>query len=193
VDTAYVEGLIRHYGYLAVWIGTMLEGETVLLMAGLAARLGYLDIRWVVPIAALGGFLGDQIFFALGRARGRQMLERFPSVHAQAARVEQLLSRYRDWLIVGIRFMYGLRVAGPVLFGMSQVSRLRFAVLNLIGALLWALLIGGAGYLFGQAVSLFLKDAQHYELVALTVIVVVGISLWLYRRHSIRKSVKGEG
>jgi membrane protein DedA with SNARE-associated domain len=182
MEPSHLQDLIQHYGYLAVLIGTLLEGETVLVMAGFAAHRGYLDFGWVVAVAAAGGFAGDQVFFTLGRARGRQVLGRFPAIQAQSARVEQLVSRYHTWLIVGVRFMYGLRIAGPVLLGMSDVRHLRFAVFNLIGALIWAMLIGGAGYLFGQAVELILEDAKRYEAVVLGLILLGGIGVWLYRK-----------
>jgi membrane protein DedA with SNARE-associated domain len=78
--------------------------------------------------------------------------------------------------------MYGLRIAGPVLLGMSQVSHLRFAILNFAGALVWALVVAGAGYLFGHAVGLMLHDAHRYELVLLLGIAGVGLIVWAVRK-----------
>ena len=50
---------VAAYGYLAVLLGTLLEGETVLLLAGFAAHQGHLAIHWVLLIAFIGGTLGD--------------------------------------------------------------------------------------------------------------------------------------
>jgi membrane protein DedA with SNARE-associated domain len=183
MEASNLQQLIEHYGYLAVFIGALIEGETILVMAGYLAHEGYLNLVGVVAVAAVGGFIGDQFFFALGRFRGREILTRFPSLKARAARVEKLVLRYQNWLIVLIRFMYGLRVAGPIFLGMAQVSHIRFAVVNLLGAIVWAVLIGGAGYLFGQAVGLFLHDAQRYEGFLLGGILVLGIFVWIYRRY----------
>jgi len=137
----------------------------------------------VIAVAAFGGFIGDQFFFALGRFRGRDVLTRFPSLKARAVRVEELVLRYQNWLIIFIRFMYGLRVAGPIFLGMAGVSHIRFALVNLAGAIVWAILIGGAGYLFGQAVGLFLHDAQRYETYLLGGLVMLGVAVWIYRRY----------
>jgi membrane protein DedA with SNARE-associated domain len=183
MEPNHLQALIQHYGYLAVFIGALLEGETILVMAGFLSHEGYLNLAGVMAVAAFGGFLGDQFFFALGRFRGRQILARFPSIQARAARVGALVVRHQNWLIVFIRFMYGLRVAGPILLGMTPVSHLRFAVVNLLGAMIWAALIGGAGYLFGQAVELFLHDAQRYEAFLLAAILGLGICVWIYRRY----------
>ena len=183
MEASNLQQLIEHYGYLAVFIGALVEGETILVMAGFLAHEGYLNVAGVMAIAAFGGFLGDQFFFALGRYRGREVLARFPSLQARATRVGLLVLRYQNWLIVFIRFMYGLRVAGPILLGMTSVSHVRFAVVNLLGAIIWATLIGGAGYLFGQAVGLFLHDAQRYQAFALGTILLLGIGVWIYRRY----------
>ncbi len=182
MDHAHLQALLESYGYIGVLVGALLEGETVLVMAGFAAHRGLLYFPWVVAVAAAGGFLGDQLFFALGRYRGRQMLVRFPSVQRQAVRVEELIRRHSVWLILGVRFMYGLRIAGPVLIGMSRVPRVEFIFLNLLGALIWAGLVAGAGYLFGKAVAMALRDAWRYELELLIAIALIGLVFWLLRR-----------
>lgn len=182
MEPSHLQDLIQQYGYLAVFVGSLLEGETVLIMAGYAAHRGYMDLGLVMVVGMFGGFLGDQFFFMLGRARGRQLLARLPAVEAQSARVERLVNRYHTWLIVGVRFLYGLRIAGPVLLGMSEVSHLRFAIFNLLGALLWAMLIAGAGYAFGEAFQVLLSDAKRYEAIVLGVVLLTGIAAWIYRR-----------
>lgn len=60
--------LLREYGYYAVFLGTFLEGETVLVMAGFAAHSGYLQLPWVIAVA--GGTLGDQLYFSWAGAMG---------------------------------------------------------------------------------------------------------------------------
>ena len=181
MDYSTIRGLIDHYGYLAVFVGTILEGDTVLMLAGFAAHRGYLSLPWVVGAATLGGFLGDQFWYWLGRTRWPGLAARLPSLGQAAGKVHQLLDRYDLWIIIGIRFMYGLRIAGPTVIGTSHVSPLRFAVFNLLGALLWASLIGGVGYAFGEAIEMMLQDAKHYEKAAVIAIVALGLAVWLYR------------
>jgi len=193
VDLSHLQELIRHYGYLAVFVGTVLEGETLLVMAGFAAQLGSLDLYSVMAIAAAGGFAGDQLWFAAGRWRGRPMRARFPGVQAQAARMERLIDRHSTWLSLGVRFMYGMRMVGAVLLGMSQASYLRFIALNLLGALMWAVLVGGAGYLFGQAVELVLQDAKRYAIWLLPGIVAAGLAFWLWWYLRKRATLAGDG
>jgi membrane protein DedA with SNARE-associated domain len=186
MDHAHLQALLENYGYIAVFLGALLEGETVLVMAGFAAHRGLLHLPLVIAVAAVGGFLGDQFFFMLGRYRGRQMLARFAGVQRQAARVDDLINRHRTWLILGVRFMYGLRVAGPILLGMARVSHLEFVVLNFVGAVIWAVVVAGAGYLFGQAIAMAMHDAWRYELELLVGIAVVGLVVWVVRKARTR-------
>ena len=57
-----ISELISQYGYWALFAGTLLEGETWLILAGFAAHQGYLQLHWVMLIAMTGGFLGDQAY-----------------------------------------------------------------------------------------------------------------------------------
>ncbi|MGZ5689363.1 MAG: DedA family protein [Caldimonas sp.] len=174
--------LLTQYGYYGLFAGCLLEGETVLLLAGIAAHGGYLSFPIVVAVAFVGGTLGDQVCFLIGRRYGEQLIERWPRFQAPAERVRRMIVRHSAPLIVGIRFLYGLRLIGPVVIGTSPVSARRFAVLNMIGAAIWALGVGGIGYQFGHAIQWFLTDLEVFEKLALAAIAVVAALLLILRR-----------
>lgn len=192
---------VTTYGYLAVLLGTLLEGETVLLLAGFAAHQGHLSIHWVLLIAFIGGTLGDQAFFFAGRQWGGPLLERFPSVRARSLRVGELLRRWDAALVFAIRFMYGLRIAGPILMGVLHFDPRRFAIFNALGAAVWALIIGGAGYLLGHSLQALLGDLAGYETTLwwLLLAIVIGgavlhrIAGWLRLRRRLRLADKDCG
>jgi membrane protein DedA with SNARE-associated domain len=173
--------LLQTYGYPLLALGCLLEGETLLALAGFAAHEGHMQFATVVAIAAIAGFLGDQGFFWLGRRHGVQMLARFPSIATQADRMHDLIARWHGWVIVLVRFAYGLRIAGPVLIGTSQVAPWRFALFNAIGAAIWAPLVAGAGWFFGRAVEVLLGDIHRFELWALALAALFGGSWLLWR------------
>jgi len=162
--------LVNDYGYLAVFVACLLEGETILVLAGFAAHQGHLSLPLTLMIAFVAGALGDQIFFWIGRVWGRLLVKRFPGFRLRTLRIAELLRRHDVPLIVGIRFMYGLRIAGPIAIGISRVSPTRFAMLNLLGAAIWAPLVGGLGYLFGHTLELLLGDIQRFEVAAFMLI-----------------------
>lgn len=155
--------LLQTHGYWVLALGCLLEGESLLVLAGFAAHRGLLDPLAVLGVAAAAGFAGDQIFFWLGRRHGATLLERWPSLARQSNRVNALIERWHEWLIVGVRFAYGLRIAGPVLIGMSNVPPWRFALFNAVGAMLWSLAIAGLGWLFGAAAQALLGEIRHLE------------------------------
>lgn len=177
-----IPGLVDSYGYLAVAIGSFLEGETVLALGGLAAYRGYLNFFFVVAIALLAGFAGDQFYFYLGRTRGSQLLARFPRMQERAHRFDAMLSRWHAPLIVCIRFMYGFRIMGPILLGMGRVAAWKFVVFNFIGAALWAPLVAGVGFLFGSVLETLLRDLDRYELWAVAAIILAGLASLLLGR-----------
>ncbi|MFC3532799.1 DedA family protein [Vogesella facilis] len=178
--------LLADYGYLAVFVGAVLEGESLLLLAGFAAQQGYLSLPLVVLLALGGGTLGDQLFFWLGRRYNAALLRRLPAGVQRAEQVNRLLLRYDAWVIVGVRFMYGLRVIGPIVIGMSRVSAWRFAGFNLLGAAIWAPLIAGCGFLFGHSLQWLFADLQRYQeaaLLALIALLLAGKLLLHWRRR----------
>lgn len=177
-----ISTFVLSYGYLAVFVGTFLEGETILLAAGFAAHRGLLDWPLVVLIATLGGTLGDQLAFLLGRWKGNALIERFPALAKHKPRVHELLERHAVAFILTVRFLYGLRIAGPLLLGSSRVPALRFAVLKMIGAALWAATITSAGYSFGLAIDAFFADLKRFEEIILVTILALGALFWLWRK-----------
>ncbi len=181
--------LLSDYGYLAIFLGSLLEGEVILVLAGYAAHQGYLSLPLVMLIACCGGTLGDQIFFFTGRRWGTFFLHKLPgSLQTRAERVNGLLLRYDAWLIVAVRFMYGLRIAGPIVIGMSTVSAHRFLRFNVLGAAIWAILIPGVGFVFGESMQRLLgPGARLEEYGALLVMTIIAVVLVVHRLRGNRK------
>lgn len=175
--------LIASYGCYALFAGTFLEGETVLIAAGFAAHRGILNLSWVIAIAFVASTLGDQLAFLLGRWHGERLLQRFPALRRKVPVVQALLGRYHVPLILGVRFLYGLRVAGPFVIGMSNVPFPVFALLNMAGALVWAVTVASAGYYFGMALETWMGDLKQIEETVLAVILAAGAGIWLWRRR----------
>lgn len=178
--------LITAYGYLAVFVGTLIEGETVVILAGLAAQRGYLDVFWVIGTAALGSLISYQVLFQIGRRVGPRILSNVPNSAAAAKRVRGLAERYPALVIIGIHFLYGVRVPGLFVIGMSGVGGWRFFWLNALGCLVWSIVVTTAGYLFGNIITAALGDLPDYDLYLfgglILVAAVVALALRIRRR-----------
>lgn len=174
--------VIARYGYFAVAVGAILEGETVLLAAGVAAHHGLLDLRIVMLVAAVASTLGDQAYFQIGRRWGGRLLDRFPPLARRAPQVRALITRYHTSLVLGIRFMIGLRIAGPILMGWARVDPWRFTVLNAVGAAIWAVLVAGAGYGLGNAWENLAVHPQGRAVLILMLLALAGFAIYRWRR-----------
>lgn len=170
--------LIESYGYVAILIGTFLEGETILALAGLAAHQGYLDLTGVILAAFTGSLCGDQLFFFVGRRHSQAVLSRRPAWKEKVQKVYRLMNRFQTLLILSFRFLYGLRTVTPFVIGMNPVSAKKFFLLNAAGALVWAAVFGSGGYIFGQALKMLIGKIEHYELLAFGLIALLGLLIW---------------
>jgi membrane protein DedA with SNARE-associated domain len=180
-----LEYLISQYGYIALFVGVFIEGETVLIVAGFAARLGHLSLTWVVLIAFVGSLAGDQLYFFLGRARGKVFLQKRPRWETKVKRVWALFEHYRTLVILGFRFMYGLRTATPFAIGLGGISWIRFFVFNAIGAAVWSVAVAFVGYLFGAVARAALVHVKKYEHWIIPGVLCAGALVWIiYFMHN---------
>jgi len=150
--------LIQEYHswfYLITFIWTILEGETFVIFAGLAAQKGLLNIHLLFFAAAFGSMIGDQICFMFGRFYGRKIIHHFPKIEPKIDRVLELLEKYSVSFILSYRFMYGVRNISALTIGMSHLSWHKFTFLNTIASFLWAFIFCGVGFLMGDAVDKF--------------------------------------
>jgi membrane protein DedA with SNARE-associated domain len=183
-------GLIREYGYLFVFVGTMLEGETVLVLGMIAAQQGLLDAWLVGAVAMVGTYIGDLGYYLIGVRFGRAFLDRFPRVDAKVQRIKGWIVRHDIAIIIVNRFLYGFRIAAPVALGMSSVPAWRFMVFNVVGAAVWTVVIGGAGYLFGSALETLLDDVRWHDQIIIGLVLLLGIGLWI-GRYIARRVMRG--
>lgn len=153
--------LLRRYGYFVILLWTFLEGETIVIIAGVFSRKIELA-PWLIAVCAfIGSFCSDQFMFSLGRFKGEKVLRYFPKLAANVERAGQLIKKYDTILILGFRFVYGVRNVTPILLGIGDVSYKKFFTLNFIGAMIWALTFTFGGVYLGKA---FLVIVGHVGL-----------------------------
>jgi len=179
---------VSQYGLIIVFIGALLEGETVILLAGILCHRGVLPFEWTVVVAALGAFIGDQIWFYLGRGYGWRVITRFTNLAKHEDNVRRWLKRKSDVIAFGSRFVYGTRTVAPVLLGIYNYPALRFAIINSISASMWAAAGIGIGYMAGIGAEKIFGHIDYIEELILLVILIM-LAWWWYQyrkenRHS---------
>lgn len=177
-----LEAFLQHFGYPAVFLDAFLEGEMSLVLAAYLALRGYLEIEPVMFLAFLGTYASDQFWYFLGRRHGRRILARRPRWQALADKTLPLVRRHPDLWVLCFRFIYGLRTVMPIALGLTGYPWGRYLALTAIGAGLWAAALGLAAYHIGAALEALLGDMRVAQLLLLGALVLLGVSLWLYRR-----------
>ncbi|HEY6878046.1 MAG TPA: DedA family protein [Polyangiales bacterium] len=178
-----MDAFIAHWGYLAIIVGTVLEGEAVLVAAGAMAHHGPLWLPWVMLAAFVGSVGGDQLWFLLGHRYGMRWLAARPHLLTRARVVQSWLDQYGIGFLIGFRFFYGLRTVTPVLLGATGFSLRRFAVFNLIGAAAWAVTFGAFGYGMGAGLKAMLaRHGRTHELLLAGAAVAVVCGVLVYKR-----------
>ena len=176
------ELLLQKFGYWAIFVGTFLEGETILVLAGFFAERGYLSLTLVVLWAFAGAYLGHIFWFWLGRSQGVKLLDRFPKMKKHFGKGIRMFERYGAPAIFITQWLYGLRITCAVIIGISRISTVKFLIYEAITCAIWAIVIAGLGYVFGTAIERVLGRAAHIEKWGLIVLIVGGVGFWLYHR-----------
>ena len=185
------EALLQDFGYLAVFVGTFLEGEAILITAGFFASRQYLD-PFIVAIVAFGGaFMGHCFWFWLGRAHGVRLLDRFPRMKRHFGKGVRVFERYGVMAIILTQWLYGLRITCAVIIGMSRIGVVKFLFYQAVSCAVWATVITMAGYYFGYAIERVLGRVEHIEKYGLLIIVVVAIGFWFWHRYKERREAEG--
>jgi membrane protein DedA with SNARE-associated domain len=154
--------LILRYGYAMIFVAAAAEGDATLLTAAFLARRGYLHLDLVMLVAASATIAINQAYFWLGRLYGPMRLAAMRQ-HGASRRVVKWVEQHGLPLVVGSRFVYGFRIAIPAACGATRMSPLTFSLGDVIGSMLWVVVIGGGGYAIGHMLTVMFDDLRAHE------------------------------
>ena len=185
----YMLGLLGVYVYFGLWfvifaetglaVGFFLPGDSMLVVSGLFAAAGKLNV-WLVMLAFfLGSVIGDSTGYWTGRVMGKTLFNRESSRIFKPSRVQKahaFFEKYGVKTVILARFVPIVRTFAPLVVGAAEMPYSRFLPFSIIGALLWIPSMVLGGYFLGGVIenALGIKLEDHIEKV---VIVVVAISL----------------
>lgn len=186
-----LSSFIAQYGYIAIALGCMLEGETVAVLGGLAANT-QLHLPLVYFMAFIGTWLWDSVFFLLGHQYGPAITNRFPRYKKKIKKVELMVRKYDLIAIIGLRFLYGLRTVGPVAIGIAKINTLRFIICNAVGSALWSSIFVTIGYSAGKIFQEKLQKLGNNLVPVLVIAVIVFIVFFIIRTFISRRNRRSE-
>jgi membrane protein DedA with SNARE-associated domain/membrane-associated phospholipid phosphatase len=194
---------LGHWGYLVIFLGAMLEsaaflgvlvpGESLVLVAGFIAAQGLLDIGDLILVVAIGAILGDSIGYELGRLLGRPWLLRYGRrVGVKPARldhVDAFFARHGGKAVFLGRFVGFARALVPFIAGSSRMRYRLFLPYNALGAVLWSVAVVLLGYFLGASWQLAERwMGRASAILGGLLLFILGLA-WLWRwaaRHEAR-------
>ena len=195
-----LSGWLSTWGYLGIFVcvfignlGVPVPEETVLLVAGFLAGRGDLELRVVYVVGVGSAVTGDCCGFLFGRTSGQRLFEslarRYQFVRRRYDRLQDFFKAHGAKAVFMARFVAGARfLAGPMA-GAAGMSFVRFLGWNMLGALVWCLLVISVGYLVGdelEAVAHVFHLATQW--IALAVFLAL-VGFWLlWRERQQRRS-----
>ena len=177
--------LIGQYGLYAIFLLVMLEGDITLLIGGVLAHSGFFceySFAQLLLWATLGGCLSDNIAYFAGRAFCEGVRE-FRFYRMAKPRLERLTQKFGVLSIFLSKYIYGLRWAACVFYGVGHMPYLRFLMVSFFSCLLWVFILAGAGYFFSGAVMGLIGDFQRLGKVLLVIVVLGIVGFYLIERY----------
>lgn len=177
--------LIGQYGLYAIFLLVMLEGDITLLIGGVLAHSGFFgeySFAQLLLWATLGGCLSDNIAYFAGRAFCEGVRE-FRFYRMAKPRLERLTNKFGVLSIFLSKYIYGLRWAACVFYGVGRMPYLRFLIVSFFSCFLWVFILAGAGYFFSGAVMGLIGDFERLGKVLLVIVVLGIVGFYLIERY----------
>jgi membrane protein DedA with SNARE-associated domain len=178
--TLPLESLPELLAYLVVFVAAALEGEVIFVSSCVLVSQGKLSAIGVLLAAALGGSLGDQVYFYALRGRVSNWLGRIRMVAQSRERFVTHIRRHSTTMILASRFLPGLRIAIPSACAYVAVPPLKFTILSLCSGFAWATsLTMFVGYLGPRAFAWLGFGGWGRSLIP--VALILGYAFWMTR------------
>ncbi|WP_024955180.1 DedA family protein [Sulfurospirillum arcachonense] len=175
------------YGYIILFFYSLGGGMVAIIAAGILSYAGKMDLTTSIAVAFVANALGDSLLFYISRYNKEQMMPYLKKHRRKLALSHIMMKKYGDKIIFFQKFVYGIKTLIPIGIGMTKYSAIKFNILNIISALIWAI---GLGYLSFTAGETLTKASSYFStypwLGPLIVLTLLG-GLWYYLNAATQK------
>ena len=175
------------YGYIVLFLCSLGGGLVAIIGAGVLSFMGKMDLTTSIAIAFVANVIGDTLMFYMARYHKRDMMEYLKKHKRKLAFSHLLLKRRGGMIIIIKKFIYGLKTLIPLAVGLTKYDFWKFSFYNAIGALIWAIVVGGGSYLFGGAIIEYFKLVSDKPYLAPITLIIIGGSVWFYLSAATKK------
>lgn len=184
--------IIAQYGIYAVFALCMVEGDITLLISGAMAQGGFFgdySFAKVVFFGTLGGMVGDNVGYVIGRIF-HEKAKHYRFYQMAQPRVDKLIDKFGGFAIIISKYIYGIRAAMCIFYGIGKMPFARFIFLDFISCFVWVLILAGTGYFFSGAITSIIGDFQQIGIALFFVILFVVIVLYVVERYWLSEKVE---
>jgi membrane-associated protein len=169
----------------ALFVGFVLPGETVAVLAGVAAKLGHASLAAVLVVVVAAAIVGDTVGYEVGRHLGPRVLDA-PLLQRRRERLDAaraLLARRGGSAVFLGRWVAFFRAVLPALAGTARMPYRRFLAFNAAGGLAWGATVVLLGYAAGASYARVEKVVGRDAAFVVLAVVVIALVVWRVRRH----------
>lgn len=184
--------VIEQYGIYAVLALCTIEGDITLLISGVLAHsefFGKYSFLKVVFFGTLGGMIGDGIGFTIGRIF-HESAKDYRFYQMAQPRIEKLIDKFGNFALIISKYIYGIRVAMAVFYGVGKMPWLRFLVLDAISCGVWVTLLAGVGYFFSGAITSMICDFKQIGIALFFIVMTCVIIFYVIERYWLSERVE---
>lgn len=188
----HLSQIIEQYGIYAVFALCTVEGDITLLISGAMAHSGFFGPYSFLKLfvaGTLGGMAGDCFGYMIGRIFHEKAKD-YRFYQMAQPRLERLIDKFGGFAIIISKYIYGIRAAMCVFYGIGKMPFYRFLVLDAISCALWALLLSGTGYFFSGAITSIIGDFKQIGIAAFFIILFAVIVIYTIERFWLSEKVE---
>lgn len=184
--------LLAQYGIYAVFALCTVEGDITLLISGTMAHGGLFG-EWgfakLFLAGTLGGIVGDSVGYAVGRIFHKNA-QNYRFYQVAQPRVEKLIDKFGPFAIIISKYIYGIRVAVCISYGVSKMPYHRFLAASAISCSIWVLMLTGLGYFFSGAIKSIIGDFKQVGFALFFVVMLGIIVFYVIERYWLSEKVE---
>ncbi len=176
------------YGYIILFLYSLGGGMVAIIAAGVLSYAGKMDLTTSIAVAFVANAIGDSLLFYMSRYNKSTIMPYLRKHKRKLALSHLLMKKYGDKIIFFQKFIYGVKTLIPMGIGMTKYPALKFNVLNVISAFLWAVILGYLSYSSGKAITTFFGKFSDYPWLAPFIVFSLLGLIWLYFTKATQKN-----
>jgi membrane protein DedA with SNARE-associated domain len=176
-----MESFINDWGYIALFLYSFGGGMLALAIASVLSFTGDLNIYYVISVAIVSNFIGDQFLFLLSRNNKSYAKSMMSKWGRKIALTHLMMRKYGIWILFIKKYIYGIKTLVPLAMGLTKFDFKKFTLYNLLASIIWGIVVGTISYYLGQVFLDLLEEYKNFAI--LFVILILILIIRLFKRY----------